>query len=55
MDVIKVQPAVQAILKNIQPWGQSIVDRLLQHLSFTVENRRKYYLALVARDRPGAA
>lgn len=51
MDDIKTQPAVQAIIKNIAPWGQGLVDRLFQHLAFTVENRRKYYLALVARGQ----
>jgi hypothetical protein len=49
MEVIKQDPALQNIFRPMQSWGKEVVDKLWKHLEFTVQNRRKYYLALVAR------
>ena len=49
LETIKQDPALQEIMRSMQGWGPDVMDRLWKHLEFTVENRRKYYQALLAR------
>lgn len=51
MSVIATDPAVQAIFKPFQAVGGNFVDLLWKHFEFVVNNRRKYYLALVQRNQ----
>jgi hypothetical protein len=49
LDEIKRRPAFQAILRDYAGYGDPIQEKLLRHLVFMVENRRKYYKAAGAR------
>ncbi len=49
LEGMKHDPALQQILAPLQAWGHDIVAKLWKHFTFTVENRRKYYLALLER------
>lgn len=55
LEAMKEDPVLQRILGPMKMWGPSIMNKLWKHFSFTVENRRKYYLALLARRRDGPA
>ena len=45
IEAIKSLPAIQGILREYANYGQAIQQKLLRHLEFMVENRRKYYSA----------
>jgi hypothetical protein len=49
MEVIRREPAVAAILDVVGKYGSALVDKILKDMEFVVQNRKKYYLALVAR------
>jgi hypothetical protein len=46
---IKNNPEVRAIVQGCANYGKEMQEKLLRHLEFVVENRRKYYAALAAR------
>jgi hypothetical protein len=46
---IKSSPEVQAILQPFANYGKELQEKLLRHLQFMVENRRKYYNAMTGR------
>jgi len=53
---IKRKPEIQAILNEYAGYGLEMREKLLRHLEFMIENRRKYYKALEERrtgGRPG--
>jgi hypothetical protein len=50
LDEIKKRPAIQAILRDYVSYGDAIQEKLLRHLVFMVENRRKYYKAAGGRS-----
>jgi hypothetical protein len=45
-DEVKINPEVQALLREHADVGTEIHDKLLHHMEFIVENRRQYYLAM---------
>jgi hypothetical protein len=49
LDELRREPAVQAIIQDAGKYGKELQDKLLHHLAFMVENRRKYYQAVAAR------
>ena len=51
MDEIKGKPEIQAVLQKYGVYGQAMQEKLLRHLEFMVENRRKYYLAVAGRGQ----
>ena len=46
IDEIKSRPEIQLVLKEYAGYGMR--EKLLRHLEFMVENRRKYYKAIAA-------
>jgi hypothetical protein len=48
-DEIKRNPQVQAILQEYANYGKDLQDKLLRHLEFMVENRKKYYNAMAGK------
>jgi len=53
---IKCKPEIDAILQEYANYGKDMRDKLLRHLEFMVENRRKYHKAMEERrvgNRPG--
>jgi hypothetical protein len=47
---IKQRPEIQLILREYANYGKGIQEKLLRHLDFMVENRRKYYEAVEERQ-----
>ncbi|MBI3821980.1 MAG: DUF4339 domain-containing protein [Planctomycetes bacterium] len=43
---IRAQAGIQAVLQQYAGYGKDLSDKLLRHLDFMVENRRKYYQAV---------
>jgi hypothetical protein len=48
---IKRQPEIQLILHEYANYGKGMQEKLLRHLEFMVETRRKYYNAMQERRR----
>jgi len=46
MDYIRQHPDIQRFLSHHARYGQEMVHKLWHYLQYTVENRRKYYVAL---------
>ena len=46
IEEIKQRPEMQAILREYAKFGEAMHDKLLRHLGFVVENRRKYAAAV---------
>ena len=46
MVLLEKHPNVLAIVNQYASSGKDIQDKLLRHLEFMVENRKKYYTAL---------
>jgi hypothetical protein len=49
LEEIKKRPDLQAIFQEYSNYGKDLRTKLLKHLEFLVENRRKYYLAMANR------
>lgn len=49
LDELRNTPAIQAILDEAGKFGKDLQDKLLHHLAFMVENRRRYYQAMSKR------
>jgi hypothetical protein len=47
---IKNNPDVRTIVAHCANFGKEMQEKLFRHLEFVVENRRKYYAALAARQ-----
>ena len=48
LEEIRRKPEIQVILHEYANYGQAMQEKLLRHLEFMVENRRKYYNAIAA-------
>jgi hypothetical protein len=48
LEEIRRKPEIQVILHKYANYGQAMQEKLLRHLEFMVENRRKYYNAIAA-------
>jgi hypothetical protein len=49
LDVIQGHPKVLEILQHYRTHGKEMVNKLTRHLTFVVDNRRKYYEAMKKR------
>ena len=50
LDEIKRHPEIRAILDEFAAYGADIQNKLLRHLEFMVENRKKYMKAVEGRS-----